>query len=245
MGGYVFALFFLSFPVILMLFVCVQCIRMVISRRYRCSWNILKISNASLGILQKRYNSSIHLSNLHLPSYDQILASASYDDTIKLYIDDPSDDWFTFATLTEHASTVWGLARSPAFPNPKSNSSSGPNADDPGRSHSYLASCSQDCSVRIWQRTAQHKWECVPVLGGHERSVYSVSWGRGVRPLSSEVEGKREREKGYLGWLASAGGSWCLFGCFGRFSLLQFWRSMEIKYMCFTFLKGLKGICCP
>ena len=44
------------------------------------------------------------------------------------------------------------------------------------------------------------------MLGGHERSVYSVSWGRGVQPSSSEVEGKREREKGYLGWLASAGG---------------------------------------
>jgi len=168
---------------------------------------------------------SIYRSISHLPSCDQILASASYDDTIKLYIDDPSDDWFTFATLTEHTSTVWGLSWSPAFPNPKSNSSSGPNADDPGRSHSYLASCSQDCTVRIWQRTAQHKWECALVLGGHERSVYSVSWGRGVRPSSSEVEGKRE--KGYLGWLASAGGDgsvliwelWvCLFSSiFGRY----------------------------
>ena len=209
-----------------------QCIQMVISRRSRCSWNIPKMSSVLLGILPKRYTSlSIHLIS-HLPScVIQILASASYDDTIKLYIDDPSDDWFTFATLTEHTSTVWGLAWSPAFPNPKSNSSSGLNADDPGRSHSYLASCSQDCTVRIWQRTAQHKWECALVLGGHERSVYSVSWGRGVRPSSSsEVEGKRE--KGYLGWLASAGGDgsvliWELWVCFFSFG---FSGNMEIKY---------------
>ena len=161
----------------------------------------------------------------------QILASASYDDTIKLYIDDPSDDWFTFATLTEHTSTVWGLAWSPAFPNPKSNSSS---ADDPGRSHSYLASCSQDCTVRIWQRTAQHKWECALVLGGHERSVYSVSWGRGVRPSSSsEVEGKRE--KGYLGWLASAGGDgsvliWELWVCFSSSVFREIWRLNILRF---------------
>jgi len=51
-------------------------------------------------------HSSIHLSISYLPSCDQILASASYDDTIKLYIDDPSDDWFAFATLTDHTSTV-------------------------------------------------------------------------------------------------------------------------------------------
>jgi len=55
--------------------------------------------------------------------------------------------------------------------------------------------------VRIWQRTAQHKWESVLVLGGHERCIYSVTWGRGIHQPPG---GKRE--KGYLGWLASASG---------------------------------------
>ena len=155
----------------------------------------------------------------------QILASASYDDTIKLYTDDPSDDWFSFATLTGHTSTVWGLAWSPAFP-------SHLNSDDaPGRSHSYLASCSQDCTIRIWQRTAQHKWECVLVLGGHERCVYSVTWGRGHgRPSSSEVEGKRdrEREKQYLGWLASAGGD-------GSVLIWELWVRSFILILVFFF----------
>jgi WD40 repeat protein len=89
----------------------------------------------------------------------QILASASYDDTIKMYIDDPSDDWFCFLTLTGHSSTVWSLAWSPK--------------------NSYLASASDDKTVRIWRRVAEHKWECALVLEGNKRSVYSVSWGVG------------------------------------------------------------------
>ena len=89
----------------------------------------------------------------------QILASGSYDDTIKLYIDDPSDDWYCFSTLTGHGSTVWSLAWS--------------------LTHGYLASGSDDRTVRIWKRVAAHKWESVLVLEGHERSVYGVSWGKG------------------------------------------------------------------
>jgi WD40 repeat protein len=108
----------------------------------------------------------------------QILASASYDDTIKLYIDDPSDDWYCFSTLTGHASTVWSLAWSPTG--------------------SYLASGSDDRTVRIWKRVAKHKWENVLVLSGHERSVYSVSWGKGKGLAAAGEE--------YVGWLGSVGG---------------------------------------
>lgn len=116
----------------------------------------------------------------HLPMSHpaQILASASYDDTIKLYVDDPQEDWFCFQTLSGHASTVWALAFSPD-----------------GR---YLASGSDDCTIRIWERVQEHQWECVDVLEGHERSVYSISWGRG-KPLDSG-------DAGSLGWLASTGG---------------------------------------
>jgi WD40 repeat protein len=39
----------------------------------------------------------------------------------------------------------------------------------------------------------------VLVLDGHERSVYSISWGRG----NGKAVGEGEE---YLGWLASAGG---------------------------------------
>jgi WD40 repeat protein len=90
---------------------------------------------------------------------EEILASASYDDSIKLYIDDPSEDWFCFTTLTGHTSTVWSICFAP--------------------SGNYLASASDDSTVRIWKRVSEHQWECVSVLEGHERSVYSVSWGTG------------------------------------------------------------------
>lgn len=63
--------------------------------------------------------------------HEEMLASCSYDDTIKLYRDD-SDDWTSFATLRGHESTVWAIAW---------------DADG-----SRLASCSADHTVRIWKR---------------------------------------------------------------------------------------------
>lgn len=39
---------------------------------------------------------------------ENILLSASYDDTIKLHkYDDISDDWACYETFTEHHGTVW------------------------------------------------------------------------------------------------------------------------------------------
>lgn len=40
-----------------------------------------------------------------------ILASASYDNTIKMYKEDPADsDWMCICTLTGHTSTVWSIS---------------------------------------------------------------------------------------------------------------------------------------
>jgi hypothetical protein len=106
----------------------------------------------------------------------QILASGSYDDTIKLYIDDPSDDWYDYATLSGHQSTVWSLSFSPC-----------------GK---YLASGSDDLTVRIWsagKQPTKSEWECVHLLRQHSRPIYSVSWG---------LSGSRNRS---LGRLASSG----------------------------------------
>lgn len=105
----------------------------------------------------------------------QILASASYDDTIRLYIDDPTEDWYCFATLTGHTSTVWSLAWSPGG--------------------NYIASASDDKTVRVWKRVEEYKWECVLAISAHDRTVFSVSWGIG-RPKSGQ---------GNLGWLATTG----------------------------------------
>jgi len=129
----------------------------------------------------------------------QILASASYDDNIILYVDDPSDDWFAFTTLTGHTSTVWSLAFSPCG--------------------SLLASASDDRTIRIWQRyprppvvganqlvrvgggsiAAGGEWKaCLVIPNAHGRSIYSISWC-GTPPGQILAESDR-------GWIASTGG---------------------------------------
>lgn len=113
----------------------------------------------------------------------QILASASYDDTIKLYVDDPSDDWYCATTLTGHTSTVWTLAWEP----------------DQGK---YLASGSDDSTIRLWRRLpgpGEPRFECASVLDGHDGSVYSIAWTPAPEE-SAQSDGTR-----HLGWLASSG----------------------------------------
>lgn len=60
----------------------------------------------------------------------QLLASASYDNTVRLYREE-DDDWVCKATLEGHTATVWGLAFDP--------------------SGQRLASCSDDRTVKIWK----------------------------------------------------------------------------------------------
>ncbi|KAL5476790.1 CIA1 [Sanghuangporus weigelae] len=146
---------------------------------------------------------------------EEILASGSYDDTIKLYVDDPDDDWYDFATLTGHTSTVWSLAFSPCG--------------------EYLASASDDRTVRIWRRAKgeRWKWEEALVLSGagvHERSVYSVSWSKGVRKGTGEEESK--------GWLASAGGD-------GRINVWDIQRRADnsIDASVLTAIENAHGVC--
>lgn len=130
----------------------------------------------------------------------KLLASASYDDTILLYVDDPSDDWFPFTTLSGHTSTVWSLAFSPCG--------------------SLLASASDDRTLRIWQRfpkppivetgqivrvggggpEAGGRWQLSLIIpDAHERCIYSISWTK--CPNESQTDGDTNR-----GWIASGGG---------------------------------------
>ncbi|KAE8202886.1 hypothetical protein A4X06_0g2491 [Tilletia controversa] len=140
----------------------------------------------------------------------ELLVSASYDDSIKFFRDDPSDDWYCARTLPEaHKGTIWDLAFSPC-----------------GR---FLASCSDDNTIHIWRdvgplapeqraaaaaastekekekeagagATAEEKWILVGKLAGyHSRTIYALSWAADPADLSPA----RERS---LGRLASAGG---------------------------------------
>jgi WD40 repeat protein len=142
----------------------------------------------------------------------KFLASGSYDDTIRLYTCEPaSDDWVTSHILPPppphshthvpvstapsvgHAATVWGLAFSP--------------------DGNFLVSCSADCTLKIWARSAvppdaaldaavggfrvgkseRERWDCIETFARDlfERPVYTVDW------LPSDAEG--------LGHIAAAG----------------------------------------
>jgi len=61
----------------------------------------------------------------------QILASSSYDNTIKMFKED-EDEWINVATLTGHSSTVWSC--------------------DWSRDGMRLVSGSDDKTIRIWKR---------------------------------------------------------------------------------------------
>lgn len=103
------------------------------------------------------------------PTLD-VLASSSYDDTVKIYKEDPADnDWTCIATLQSHESTVWSLA-----------------FDKTGE---RLATCSDDKTVKIWKEYKHDNkqgvvvnekdaiWKCVCTLSGyHTRCVYDIDW---------------------------------------------------------------------
>ncbi|CAH3195425.1 unnamed protein product [Porites evermanni] len=76
-----------------------------------------------------------------------ILASCSYDDTIKLYKED-DDDWSCFDTLEGHESTVWAIS-----------------FDKTGD------------RMGVPTHGSDPKWKTVCVLSGyHDRTVYDVHW---------------------------------------------------------------------
>ncbi|KAH7311755.1 WD repeat protein [Stachybotrys elegans] len=118
-----------------------------------------------------------------------VLASASYDNTVRIWCEDGDGEWVCVAVLEGHEGTVWGIQWEPkpqndAFPR--------------------LLTYSADGSIRIWtlkeedddndgpgmgsrsalggipntmRRSLREEWICTDRLpSAHERDVYSVSW---------------------------------------------------------------------
>ncbi|SCV69775.1 BQ2448_1169 [Microbotryum intermedium] len=178
-------------------------------------------SSPSHGIHKTRYvfpeTQEIEISPLTVlrtPNHTKLLASASYDDTIKLYAADPYDDeWSCVYTLVGHTSTVWAISFSPCG--------------------TYLASAGDDRTIKIWQRSPKtspvetgqigeakreeggrmgpwsaggvrigikERWEWKLVAswedGLHSRTIYSLDWNR---------SGIDEKEGG-LGTIVTGGG---------------------------------------
>ncbi|KAI1076496.1 WD40 repeat-like protein [Whalleya microplaca] len=118
-----------------------------------------------------------------------VLASASYDNTVRVWREDGDGEWVCVAVLEGHAGTVWGLQWEPK---PK------------GRRFPRLMTWSADCTVRIWtlkeeedededaprhawgglggipntmRRSLKEEWECTAVLPkAHTRDIYAAAW---------------------------------------------------------------------
>lgn len=130
--------------------------------------------------------------------FEPILASCSYDDTIRFYYPD-QDEFIPISILRGHASTVWAMAFEPVLNNPS--------PDDPDPSI-RLASCSDDQSIIIWHRTDYYRppsstslsilrdppketWKPLTRLpNAHDRVIYSVAWSKSGLIASTGGDGK-------------------------------------------------------
>ena len=89
-----------------------------------------------------------------------VLASASYDNTIKFWAQ-KDDDWECIDTIAGHSSTVWCI--------------------DFTKDGKFLASVSDDMKTKIWRKNEEFEdkdfYNHISTLEGyHDRPIYSCSW---------------------------------------------------------------------
>ncbi|KAG0646038.1 putative cytosolic iron-sulfur assembly 1 [Hyphodiscus hymeniophilus] len=155
----------------------------------------------------------------------EVLASASYDDTIRLWKEvDGEGEWGCFAVLEGHEGTVWCLDWEPEVSLKMFHDAETELAEAPRIPR--LMSCSADSTIRVWTLApaapapnkpsyfnptipstmrappADEKWECTATLPkAHDLPIYSVSWSKKTgRVVSTGGDGKiavyEERTKG-------------------------------------------------
>ncbi|KAH8821245.1 putative cytosolic iron-sulfur protein assembly protein 1 [Xylogone sp. PMI_703] len=136
----------------------------------------------------------------------ELLASGSYDNTIRFWREDGEGEWGCVAVLQGHEGTVWGLDWEPEISvskfskNHHSSTSTDETPDDNTSSTPRLISCSADSTIRIWSPTspsapsrptylhpgipstmragpASEEWICTATLPtAHDLPIYSVNW---------------------------------------------------------------------
>ena len=124
-----------------------------------------------------------------------LLASASYDDDIRLWKEDV-DDWGCVAVLRGHESTVWCVDWEGAGKRDR--------VDGEERAGPRLVSCSDDGTVKIWERqqteekpkqnamsiirsgSNEEEWlEIAKLPQQHQMPVYSVAWSKVTGRIAS------------------------------------------------------------
>ncbi|KAL2149509.1 hypothetical protein VTH82DRAFT_8160 [Thermothelomyces myriococcoides] len=152
------------------------------------AWAPSHLPNARTGVGRRRLRS--------LYSTD-VLASASYDDTVRIWREDADGEWVCVAVLEGHDGTVWGLQweakeRSDGrFPRLMTFSADGlikvwtlrVDEDDDGEEEGEGGESNPFKSgfgstvPNTMRRSLREEWDCTAVLPRvHMRDVYSVSW---------------------------------------------------------------------
>jgi WD40 repeat protein len=138
----------------------------------------------------------------------EVLASASYDDTIRFFKGDDEGEWSCIALLEGHEGTVWSLDWEPEvsqkmFDSEPEASESESTEKDYSPRIPRLISSSADSTVRVWTKAptppppnrpsyfssgipstmrpppSNETWECTATLPkAHDLPIYSVSWSK-------------------------------------------------------------------
>ena len=88
----------------------------------------------------------------------EVLASASYDDTIRFWRGDEENEWSCIAVLEGHEGTVWSLDWEPEVSQdsldaePQLGSGEDPASQDYSPRIPRLISSSADCTIRVWSK---------------------------------------------------------------------------------------------
>jgi WD40 repeat protein len=146
----------------------------------------------------------------------EVLASASYDDTIRLWKDIDDGEWGCFAVLEGHEGTVWDLQWEPEVSQKKFQTEPLTENDNPPRIPRRLMSSSADTTIRIWTvqpalpppnrpsyfnptipstmrpAPATEAWACTATLPKvHDLPIYSISWSKKTgRVVSTGGDGR-------------------------------------------------------
>jgi WD40 repeat protein len=140
----------------------------------------------------------------------EVLASGSYDDTIRLWRGDDEGEWSSIAVLEGHEGTVWSLQWEPEVSQKASMNSQGiDNDSEYNKPTQRLLSSSADHSIRVWSKAptppppnkpsyfsnagipstmrpgpSMETWVCSATLPtAHTLPIYSISWS----PISGRV----------------------------------------------------------
>ncbi|KAL2185304.1 WD40 repeat-like protein [Thermothelomyces heterothallicus CBS 203.75] len=150
------------------------------------AWAPSHLPNARAGVRRRHYSADV-------------LASASYDDTVRIWREDADGEWVCVAVLEGHDGTVWGLQwegkerADGRFPRLMTFSADGlikvwtlRADDDEEEEEKEEAAEQQDGNPfksgfggvpNTMRRSLREEWDCTAVLPKvHTRDVYSVSW---------------------------------------------------------------------